>query len=74
MKPIPPDVEATIEQGFRDAIQSVKDGKASTVIMTIEAFAGEPEAFYNHMWYAHSKGVDVTLGAPRKGVVDPSTN
>lgn len=74
MKPIPPDVEATIDPKFREAVQSVKDGIAQTVLMTIEAFAGEPEAFYNHMWFAYCKGVGVTLATPHKGDADPSNN
>ena len=68
MKPIPPEVEATIEPGFKDAVA----GEAQEILMSLDAFAGEPENFYNHMWYANSKGKTVVLVARPKGT--PSTN
>ena len=68
MKPIPPEIETTVEPKFKEAVAS----DAEQVIMTLDAFEGEPQAFYNHMWYANTKGKTVVLVAREQG--SPSRN
>jgi hypothetical protein len=60
MKPIPPSIATSIDPGFREAVAKCQP-EGVPVMMSLEAFAGEPLHFYNHVWYACCYGVDVML-------------
>lgn len=44
---------------FIEICQEVKEGKADMVIVTIDAFADEPQFLYDILLYANSEGVPV---------------
>lgn len=46
---------------FVTAVTDTRTKEADTVIMTLDAFAGEPELLYVALDYARSNGVTVTM-------------
>ena len=51
---------------FIEAVSGARRNSANTVIMTAEAFAGEPEVLYVALNYANDCGMTVTM-APATG-------
>jgi sugar/nucleoside kinase (ribokinase family) len=57
---------------FIEAIVNARRDSLDTVIMTVKAFAGEPDVLYVALDYAHHSGVTVTM-APDPGQDEPSS-
>jgi hypothetical protein len=49
---------------FIEAVQGVQKEKVDTLIMTLDAFWGEPELLYVALNYARDEGVTVTMTPP----------
>jgi hypothetical protein len=58
--------------GFIEAVQGAHRRSADTVVMTVKAFAGEPELLYVALDYAYHSGRSVTM-APARGEIQPAT-
>jgi hypothetical protein len=54
---------------FIEVIQRARQLSAETLVMTIKAFAGEPDVLYVALDYAYESGVAITM-APPKSVAD----
>lgn len=52
---------------FIEAVLGAHRHAADTVIMTVKAFAGEPEALYVALNYAYHSGVAVTMASDTEG-------
>ena len=46
---------------FIDAVSSANDRKADTVVLTLGAFAGQPDLLYAALRYASLRGMTVTV-------------
>jgi hypothetical protein len=57
---------------FIKAVTDARRDSLDTVIMTVKAFAGEPEALYVALDYAYHSGMTVTM-APESGQDKPSS-
>lgn len=51
---------------FAEMCIDVKRGVVDQCIMTLDAFAGEPDLFYKAMWYANHFGVTILLAPKSK--------
>ncbi|HEY4812517.1 MAG TPA: hypothetical protein VIH71_15825 [Solirubrobacteraceae bacterium] len=51
---------------FIEAVSDARHNSANTVLMTVKAFAGEPEVLYVALNYANDCGMTVTM-APATG-------
>ena len=49
---------------FIKAVTEAPDQGVDTVIMTVKAFAGEPEVLYVALEYAYDSGMAVTMAPP----------
>jgi hypothetical protein len=58
---------------FIEAVRDAHRRAADAVIMTIKAFAGEPEVLYVALNYAYHSGMSVTM-APEHGERQPATS
>jgi hypothetical protein len=58
---------------FIEAVQGAHRRSAETVVMTVKAFAGEPEVLYVALDYAYHSGTSVTM-APERGESQPATS
>jgi hypothetical protein len=56
---------------FIEAVSDARRDSVDTVIMTVKAFAGEPEVLYVALDYAYHSGMTVTM-APHPGWHEPS--
>jgi hypothetical protein len=54
---------------FIEVIQSARRLSAETLVMTVKAFADEPDVLYVALDYAYEGGVAITM-APPKSVAD----
>jgi hypothetical protein len=59
--------------GFIEAVRGAHRRSADTVVMTVKAFAGEPEVLYVALDYAYHNGTSVTM-APERGESQPATS
>ena len=64
MKPIPSPIAREVEVTVPAFARAVEKPGADQVLMTLDAFAGEPDLFYHCVWYATSHGKSVVIGAP----------
>jgi hypothetical protein len=60
----------TASDRFVEAVSDARRNSASTVLMTVKAFAGEPEVLYVALNYANDCGMTVTM-APATGHDEP---
>jgi hypothetical protein len=51
--------------GFVEAITDARRQALDTVIMTVDAFAGEPPVLYVALEYAHHSGVAITMASAK---------
>jgi hypothetical protein len=56
---------------FIEAVSKARRDSVDTVIVTVKAFAGEPDALYVALDYAYQCGMTVTM-APDPGQDEPS--
>lgn len=57
---------------FIKAVTNARGDSVDTVIMTIKAFAGEPDVLYVALDYAYHSGMTITM-APDPGQDEPSS-
>jgi hypothetical protein len=57
---------------FIEAVSNAHRDSVDTVIMTVKAFAGEPDVLYVALDYAYHSGLTVTM-APGSGQDEPSS-
>jgi hypothetical protein len=57
---------------FIEAVSNARRDSVDTVIMTIKAFAGEPDVLYVALDYAYHSGMSVTM-APATEPNEPSS-
>lgn len=57
---------------FIEAVSNTRRDSVDTVIMTVKAFAGEPDVLYVALDYAHHSGTTVTM-APDPGQDEPNS-
>jgi hypothetical protein len=57
---------------FVKAVTDARRDSVDTVIMTVKAFAGEPDVLYVALDYAYHSGMSVTM-TPDSGQDDPSS-
>jgi hypothetical protein len=57
---------------FIKAVTNARRDSVDTVIMTIKAFAGEPDVLYVALDYAYHSGMTITM-APDPGQDEPSS-
>ncbi|HTD09574.1 MAG TPA: hypothetical protein VK680_11850 [Solirubrobacteraceae bacterium] len=57
---------------FIKTVTDARRDSLDTVIMTVKAFAGEPDVLYVALDYAHHSGMTVTM-APDPGQNEPSS-
>ncbi|HXB65416.1 MAG TPA: hypothetical protein VNV42_11135 [Solirubrobacteraceae bacterium] len=50
--------------GFIDTVSNARRDLVDTVIMTVKAFAGEPDVLYVALDYANHSGMSVTMARP----------
>lgn len=58
---------------FVKAVIDARRDSVDTVIMTVKAFAGEPEVLYVALDYAYYSGMTVTMTPPDSGRDEPSS-
>jgi hypothetical protein len=51
-------------KGFIEAVSNARRESMDTVVMTVKAFAGEPEVLFVALDYAYDSGVAVTMAPP----------
>jgi hypothetical protein len=70
MKPMPPELAAELQKivpNFVRLLERVsEEGRDIPVILTVDAFAGEPELFYACAAYASEQGVALWLAPKNK--------
>lgn len=57
---------------FIEAISNARRDSIDTVIMTVKAFAGEPDVLYIALDYVYHSGMTITM-APGPGQDEPSS-
>jgi hypothetical protein len=69
MKQIDERLEQHLAEVVPNWVRAVRDSKAGDmiVILSLEAFADEPQLLYDALWYANEIGVDVTLAGSQHG-------
>ena len=67
MKPIPSNVVRALEIEVPDFVRAIQAIESIGIELTLDAFEGEPELFYNCVWYASHHGKNVTVLANRPG-------
>lgn len=65
MKNIPYDLVRKIESELPEFVKGVHSN-VDVIVMMLDAFAGEPELFYDAVWYATSHGKHVKIVAGKK--------
>lgn len=63
MKSIDATTKSALVREVPELIEAVTEAKkqGAVLLLTLDAFAGEPELLYRALWYAYSEGVDVTI-------------
>ncbi|MBX7135761.1 MAG: hypothetical protein K1X67_24095 [Fimbriimonadaceae bacterium] len=64
MEKIPVGVAAEVERLIPDVIEEVQSRTNKPVVIHFHAFAGNPELFYNCVWYITSYGKRVIIDFP----------
>ncbi len=78
MKPMPPELKAELQKivpsFFRVLERAAEEGSDVPVILTIDAFAGEPNLFFACAAYAHESGVALMLAPKTKAERQSATS
>lgn len=63
MRPLPKELIAELEHEVPEFVKAVQYDKANTILMTLHAFANEPDLFFACVTYATQNGKSVTIAA-----------
>jgi hypothetical protein len=66
MKAIDDDTVLALKRAAPEWIKAVQHAKEeeADVILTLDAFVGDPQLLFDALWFAHDRGVAVMLAPP----------